>query len=148
MKTVFGDLEEFLMIKEAIVKDKFNSNLLILSKDEETAMQFAKEVAANESVGQFSNVGIGMGMITGVGGEIGRTVGAVTNDAMKATVSQTPQQVQKRFCMNCGHELSAGALFCEKCGTKVQVSDTCSNCGYVFTNDANFCPKCGTRREK
>ena len=47
MKTVFGDLEEFLMIKEAIVKNKFNSNLLILSKDEETAMQFAKEVAAS-----------------------------------------------------------------------------------------------------
>lgn len=45
MKTVFGKTKEFLMLQDAIIKNKFNSNLLILSKDEETAMQFAKEVA-------------------------------------------------------------------------------------------------------
>lgn len=115
---------------------------------QEKGFEVAKEVASNESVGQFSNVGIGMGMLTGVGGEIGRTVGAVTNEAMQATVSTGEQQSQKRFCTNCGHELSAGALFCEKCGTKAVVADSCGNCGYVFTNDANFCPKCGTRRER
>ncbi len=115
---------------------------------QEKGFEVAKEVAANESVGQFSNVGIGMGMITGVGGEIGKTVGAITNEAMHGKVASTSPQIQKRFCMNCGHELNSGALFCENCGTKVLVSDTCSNCGYVFTNDANFCPKCGTRREK
>lgn len=115
---------------------------------QEKGFEVAKEVASNESVGQFSNVGIGMGMLTGVGGEIGRTVGAVTNEAMQATLSTGEQQSPKRFCTNCGHELSVGALFCEKCGTKAAVADSCGNCGYVFTNDANFCPKCGTRRER
>lgn len=115
---------------------------------QEKGFEVAKEVASNESVGQFSNVGIGMGMLTGVGGEIGKTVGAVTSDAMHSTVDAGMPKIQKRFCINCGHELTAGSLFCEKCGTKVQTSDSCSNCGYIFTNDANFCPKCGTRREK
>ncbi len=114
---------------------------------QEKGFEVAKEVASNESVGQFSNVGIGMGMLTGVGGEIGKTVGAVTSDAMQSTVG-TPTQIQKRFCTNCGHELSPESMFCEQCGTKVQIADTCRNCGYTFTNDANFCPKCGTRREK
>ena len=113
---------------------------------QEKGFEVAKEVAQNEAVGQFSNVGVGLGMITGVGTEIGKTVGGVAGQAINSVTSPGPIQAEKRFCMNCGHELSPGAMFCEKCGAKIQVADTCSNCGYTFTNDANFCPKCGTKR--
>lgn len=115
---------------------------------QEKGFEVAKEIAKNEAVGQFSNVGVGLGMITGVGSEIGKTVGGVAGQAMQGVTAQSSSFIEKRFCMNCGHELSAGALFCENCGTKVemQVSDKCSGCGYVFNNDAKFCPKCGTKR--
>ena len=118
------------------------------SYQQEKGFEVAKEVAKNEAVGQFSNVGVGLGMITGVGTEIGKTVGGVAGEAIQGVTTSSSHRIEKKFCMNCGHELSPEALFCEKCGTKVAASDSCSNCGYVFTNDANFCPKCGTRREK
>jgi membrane protease subunit (stomatin/prohibitin family) len=113
---------------------------------QEKGFEVAKEVARNEAVGQFSNVGVGLGMITGVGSEIGRTVSGAASQAVHNVTESSNPSMGKRFCMNCGHELSAGAAFCEKCGTKVNVQDSCSNCGFVFTNDANFCPKCGTKR--
>ncbi|MDD6156827.1 MAG: SPFH domain-containing protein [Lachnospiraceae bacterium] len=117
---------------------------------QEKGFEVAKEVAQNEAIGQFSNIGVGLGMITGVGGEIGKTVGGVASQAIQSATApvsqQTAPQMQKRFCMNCGQELSAVARFCEGCGTKVQDSDNCSNCGYAFTNEARFCPICGTKR--
>ena len=117
---------------------------------QEKGFEVAKEVAQNEAIGQFSNIGVGLGMITGVGGEIGKTVGGVASQAIHSATApvsqQTAPQMQKRFCMNCGQELSAVARFCEGCGTKVQDSDNCSNCGYAFTNEARFCPICGTKR--
>ena len=113
---------------------------------QEKGFEVAKEIAGNEAVGQFSNVGVGLGMITGVGAEIGKTVGGVAGQAIQNVTNPSNVQMTKKFCMNCGHELSADALFCEKCGTKVVEADKCSNCGYVFSNDANFCPRCGTKR--
>lgn len=117
---------------------------------QEKGFEVAKEVAQNEAIGQFSNIGVGLGMITGVGGEIGKTVGGVASQAIQSATAPTMQaaapQMQKRFCMNCGHELSAAAKFCEGCGTKVQSDDACGNCGYKYTNEARFCPMCGTKR--
>ncbi len=118
---------------------------------QEKGFEVAKEVAGNEAVGQFSNIGVGLGMISGVGGEIGRSVSSAAGQAIQGAVAgQAPQTTaavqEKRFCEKCGHELSEGAAFCEKCGAKIGRSDSCSSCGFVFTNDANFCPKCGTKR--
>ncbi|WP_031547356.1 SPFH domain-containing protein [Oribacterium sp. FC2011] len=115
---------------------------------QEKGFEVAKEAAKNEAVGQFSNVGIGLGMVTGVGAEIGKTVGGVAGQAMQSVTVPAAPHTEKRFCMNCGQELSSTAMFCENCGTKAVTSNSCTNCGYVLTNDANFCPKCGTRREK
>ncbi len=114
---------------------------------QEKGFEVAKEVAKNEAVGQFANVGVGLGMISGVGGEIGKSVSGAAGQALQSVTNiSQPVQSGKRFCMSCGHELSEGALFCEKCGTKIPENNTCRNCGYLFTNDANFCPKCGTKR--
>ena len=99
---------------------------------QEKGFEVAKEVAQNEAVGQFSNVGVGLGMITGVGGEISKTVSGVAGQAMQSvtgamtnvpqpgtqpTESQAPM-MRARFCMNCGQELMPEAKFCPMCGTK------------------------------
>jgi len=116
---------------------------------QERGFEVAKEVAKNEAIGQMSNVGVGLGMISGIGGEIGKTVGSVAGDAIKGvTQNGMIQKSTKRYCVNCGTEMLEGAIFCTKCGQKLKNGDSCSNCGYVFGDKANFCPMCGTRRDK
>lgn len=95
---------------------------------QEKSFEVAKEMAQNDAVGQFSNVGIGMGMISGVGGTLGQTIGGMAQNAMSvATEVETASNVQvedetsaskMRFCTNCGKELMEGMKFCGYCGTK------------------------------
>lgn len=115
---------------------------------QEKGYEVARDVAQNEAVGQFENVGLGLGMITGVGGTIGKSVGEITEKTFQGfSVGNTiSDATEKQYCKNCGRILSAGALFCEKCGTKVQTNNTCSVCGYILDKEANFCSHCGTKR--
>lgn len=122
---------------------------------QERGFDVAKDMANNDAVAQMNNVGIGLGMMTGIGSEMGRNVASMTSGAMNAAASQADTQGQKqdagrdikKFCMNCGHELNGTAMFCEMCGTKVETrNDACLKCGYTFNNEARFCPVCGTKR--
>jgi ribosomal protein L40E len=45
------------------------------------------------------------------------------------------------LCPSCNYDNPADALFCMKCGTKVE--RRCSSCDTVNPADANFCRKCG-----
>jgi class 3 adenylate cyclase/tetratricopeptide (TPR) repeat protein len=45
------------------------------------------------------------------------------------------------LCAKCSYDNPADALFCMKCGTKVE--NVCSSCNTVNPADANFCRKCG-----
>ncbi len=62
------------------------------------------------------------------------------------------------FCKNCGQELAEDAVFCLKCGTKININQSvvqekpiskqtkyCSNCASVIDEKAEICPKCGVR---
>lgn len=120
---------------------------------QERGFDVAQTVASNEAVGEFSNMGIGLGMISGVGGTVGNMVGGAVNNAFAGMAEQptTPSQAEKRatsFCENCGAVLASGTAFCEECGTPVPKDNSkCSKCGYVFERPGKFCPKCGTKRE-
>ena len=46
-------------------------------------------------------------------------------------------------CTNCQHENPNEALFCMKCGTKLERK--CPNCGADYSEEALFCMKCGTK---
>jgi predicted ATPase/class 3 adenylate cyclase/ribosomal protein L40E len=45
------------------------------------------------------------------------------------------------LCTTCNYDNPADALFCMKCGTRIE--NRCSSCSTVNPVDANFCRKCG-----
>lgn len=48
-------------------------------------------------------------------------------------------------CIYCGAPLDDDALFCRKCGKKVETSKKCPRCGAEERADSVFCSKCGMR---
>lgn len=120
------------------------------SYQQERGFDVAQDAAQNESSGQFTNMGIGLAMMTGVGTSIANIVGNAANSALNNVNTQSQTQTPSNpdaFCENCGTKLTNGAVFCDECGAKVAVpSNVCHNCGYKFERPGKFCPKCGTKR--
>lgn len=115
---------------------------------QERGFDVAEKAAQNEGVGEFSNMGIGLGMMTGVGGTVGGMVGGAVADAFAGITTPTqPSTTRNKFCDQCGAELTPGVAFCDECGAPQVPSDTCSKCGFKFVKPGNFCPKCGAKRE-
>jgi membrane protease subunit (stomatin/prohibitin family) len=115
---------------------------------QERGFDVAEKVAANEAVGEFTNMGIGFGTMAGVGGAVGGMVGGMMNDVMGGIQpSRSIPQAGNAFCDNCGAQLTPGAAFCDECGTPQTSPDVCSNCGFKFIKPGKFCPKCGCKRE-
>lgn len=110
---------------------------------QERGFDVAQDAARNEAAGQFSNMGIGLGMMAGVGG----MVGGVVSDAFAGMGAVQPQTAANKFCDQCGAELTPGAAFCDECGAPQAPSETCMKCGFKFIKPGKFCPKCGTKRE-
>jgi len=116
---------------------------------QERGFDVAQDAAKNEGSGQFTNMGIGLGMMAGVGGEISSMVGGAVNTAFNNvnTLPTNPSAPINAFCENCGAKLTPGSVFCDECGAKVSVPNhICRNCGYQFERPGKFCPKCGTKR--
>ena len=112
---------------------------------QERGFDVAEQVAQNEAVGQFTNMGIGLGTMAGVGGAVGGVVsGAVTN-AIEGNTSTVNND--KSFCEQCGAELTPEAEFCDNCGAKQEKEEKCSKCGFKFVKPGRICPKCGNKRE-
>ena len=115
---------------------------------QERGFDVAEKAAQNEGVGEFSNMGIGLGMMTGVGGTVGGMVGGAVADSFAGITTPTqPSTTGNKFCDQCGAELTPGAAFCDECGAPQVPSDTCSKCGFKFIKPGKFCPKCGAKRE-
>ncbi len=86
--------------------------------EQERGLDVAEKVAENEAVGQIANVGVGLGMISGVGGEIGKTVGNVAGEAIHGVGGASNDKGVNRFCNKCGYEYADDDVFCPKCGNK------------------------------
>lgn len=117
------------------------------SYQQERSFDVAEKMAQNEGAGNFSSAGIGLGMMTGIGGAVGGVLGGVFNDAVAPL---TEQNAPCQFCENCGAELTPEAAFCDECGTSTEAVtplDLCSTCGFAFLKPGKFCPKCGNKRE-
>lgn len=110
---------------------------------QERGFDVATEVARNEAVGQFTNLGVGLGTMAGIGGTVAGTVGHAMNDAL----SKNSIESNETKCTKCGANLPTNAKFCLECGEKVVLnisSDTvvCPECGKTVTK-GKFCPECG-----
>lgn len=115
---------------------------------QERSYDVAEKTAQNEGIGEFSNMGIGLGMITGVGGTVGGIVGSAVADTFAGLATPIqPSTTTNKFCDQCGAKLTPGAAFCDECGAQQVPSDTCSKCGFKFVKPGKFCPKCGAKRE-
>lgn len=118
---------------------------------QERSFDVSEIAAANEGVGQYSNMGIGLGMVTGLSGSIGNQVGAMANQAMNGTsiaTASTPAAAPASggiVCKCCNRELPADAMFCMQCGTKVEQAAFCMKCGSELVPGAAFCMKCGEK---
>ncbi len=56
---------------------------------QERGFDVAEKVAQNEAIGQFTNMGVGLGTMAGVGGAVGGVVGSAVNNAMSAAAEPT-----------------------------------------------------------
>lgn len=63
---------------------------------QERGYDVAEKVAQNESVGQFTNMGLGLGTMAGVGGAVGGMVGGAVNDAInEVSPKENPSESEK-----------------------------------------------------
>ena len=120
---------------------------------QERGFDVATEVARNEAVGQFTNLGIGLGTMAGVGGVVAGTVGGAMNDALNQTPAATADTCAKcgaalpanaKFCLECGEKVAPklpdNMIVCPECGNSVVKGKFCPECGHKFIT---ACPKCG-----
>lgn len=115
---------------------------------QERGFDVAEKVAENEAVGQFTNMGVGIGTIAGAGGVVGGLVGEAVGKAFEGIGQDQSSRddMINRFCDQCGAEITPGALFCDNCGSSLTSSESCIKCGFMFIKPGKFCPKCGTKR--
>lgn len=116
---------------------------------DERGFDVAERVAANEASGQLANMGIGLGMMAGVGGALGRNVGDMVQNSMGAATN-TAQPTMKTdnnaasLCNACKNTLPPGAKFCLECGQQVTNENEiiCPSCN-IKTAKGKFCMECG-----
>ena len=124
---------------------------------DERGFDVAERVAGNQAIGQFTNMGIGMGMISGIGGTVGNQVGGILQGTLEkaaqsgekpATTGQPPMDKVTSKCAKCGATLPQNAKFCLECGEKVEATPViddiiCPKCGAKVPK-GKFCLECGT----
>ena len=119
---------------EALAQKRANEGY---SYQEEQSYKMGNEMAKNEAIGQFSNIGLGMGMISGVSNNVGQMVNN------KVTTAFT--KLDNEYCPNCGTPNDKDSLFCKKCGNKLEKIKICPKCNNSVSMDSVFCSKCGEK---
>lgn len=130
---------------------------------QERSFDVAEGAAKNEG-GNMTNLGVGLGVMTGVSNNIGGIVNDSIASAMKTQTGKClkcgsilPENA--KFCLECGTKvetLSGNEMICPKCGNKTpkgkfcvecgaKLQDICPKCGKEVQHGAKFCPECGQR---
>lgn len=104
---------------------------------EERSYDVAEKIAENEGAGNFSSAGIGMGIMTSIGGAVNNTFGGAMSNM---------QLNSENYCQNCGTKLETNQKFCGNCGYEITKPNVCPYCSYKFSKDSKFCPNCGKER--
>lgn len=73
--------------------------------------------------------------------EVSVAVQEMTSTAPEIAAKTQPEIVTELDCASCGEILTAGTLFCPKCGAKVE--RRCPGCGTVVSEGQAFCANCG-----
>ncbi len=81
---------------------------------QERGFDVAEKVAANEAVGQFTNMGVGLGTMVGVGGAVGGVVGGAVGDAFEATKKPAESAADKSAADKSADDMSAFKAKAEK----------------------------------
>lgn len=107
------------------------------SYQQEKSYEIGKEVARNDAVGQYTNLGVGLGMISGMSGAVGDKISNTVTGAFVNT---------NNICSRCGTENKQDSKFCKKCGNQLNtLLGFCTSCGATLENDSIFCPNCGKK---
>ena len=131
-----GDVEREILESQGMATKR---HLEGYTYQQERGFNVAEMAASNEGVGQYSNLGIGLGMMTGLGSSIGNNVGVMVNGAMDTF------NANSNLCVACNRKLPEGAIFCMYCGNKIIAKRYCKNCNSELLEDSVFCMKCGTK---
>ena len=107
---------------------------------EERQYDIGEKIAENEAVGEFTNIGVGLGMISGVGGTVSDKVNTQISGAF-ANIGN------KCICTNCKIENDNSNKFCKNCGAKLEKIKICKKCNTKLDDDAKFCSNCGEKVE-
>ena len=92
------------------------------------------EAGAKNSGSASTFMGVGLGM---------QMANEMKSGNIIPPAEATTSKSQKKFCPNCGAEVSAKAKFCPECGKNLK--NTCPKCGAEVSAKAKFCPECGTK---
>ncbi len=113
---------------------------------QERGFDVAEQMAQNEAVGEFANMGIGLGMMSGIGGTMGTVVGGAVSEAMgdPALFGGVAQNVQNQTSSAMSDSKQPIAV---SGNNEDKAFRFCSGCGHQFADNDRFCPQCGKRRE-
>lgn len=175
------DLEEARLQKEkAIIEEEARATQTVIASQaqaikraqegytyqQERGFDVAGLVAQNEATGQFTNLGVGLGTMAGIGGSVAGIMGGAIRNA---TEGDTQKQIQcdncgqavpstSKFCPNCGKgivKVEKNSMICPACGKTVPKSKFCFECGKPLSlvcpkcgeaiNGGKFCPNCGEK---
>lgn len=108
------------------------------SYQEERSYDVSEKLAANEGVGEFTNVGLGLGIMTGVSTTLGDKVG----NNISGIIANVSDEI---ICSNCGIVNQSGSRYCKNCGELLKVNLICASCKTELEPAARFCHKCGKK---
>ena len=101
---------------------------------EERSFDVAERVASNEPVGEFSNLGIGLGTMAGVGASVGGMVTGALNNATQTSPSDIDTSSSIPYQSTVASNSNGLQKFCPQCG-------------HAFAETDKFGPECGARRQ-